>query len=43
MEKAAEKVEIAVLGGVGFNSYMDFESPASADPLWRSYQPILPL
>ena len=26
MEKAAENVEIAVLGGVGFNSYMEFES-----------------
>lgn len=26
MEKAAENVEIAVLGGVGFNSYRDFEN-----------------
>ena len=26
MEKAAENVEIAVLGGVGFNSYREFES-----------------
>ncbi len=26
MKKAAENVEIAVLGGVGFNSYRDFES-----------------
>ncbi len=26
MEKKAENVEIAVIGGVGFNSYMEFES-----------------
>ena len=32
MEKAAENVEIAVLGGVGFNSYKEFESQSVNTP-----------
>ncbi len=32
MEKAAKDVEIAVLGGVGFNSYNEFESQSVSTP-----------